>query len=102
MASELPDYAVNLRRLFAWHLQSSKDAALVLGAAEHTVSGWLTGKRQPGGEYITKIGAIYDVNPVKLLRDPDAFGTDVADPKRYHLAEEQIAMVRRARLEAVE
>lgn len=97
----IPEYAMNLRRLFAWHLQSSKDVADLLGAAEHSVSGWVTGKREPGGKYLRLIGELYDVNPVKMLRDPDGFGLEIADSERYRRAEENIAEHRRRRLKAV-
>jgi hypothetical protein len=96
MPDGLPDYAVNLRRLFAWHLQGNKDVAELLGAAEHSVSGWVTGKREPGGKYLRAIGELYDVNPVRMLGDPDAFGADVADPERYQRAERLIAARRAA------
>lgn len=87
----IPDYAVNLRRLFSWHMQSSKEAADTLGASENSVSGWLTGKRPPGGEYLTKIGALYAVNPVELMGDPAAFGVRIADPERYRVAEANLS-----------
>jgi transcriptional regulator with XRE-family HTH domain len=91
---ELPVYAVNLRRLFAWHLQSNKDVARLLGAAEHSVSGWLTGKRSPGMDYLEKIGELYGVDPFAIRRDSDAFGAHVADPERSHAAEARIAEAR--------
>ena len=84
-------YAVNLRRLFAWHLQSNKDVSRVLGASEGSISGWVMSVRSPGLEYLKKIGALYGVDPFSILGDPDAFGAQVADPERYHAAEERIA-----------
>lgn len=92
----IPDYAVNLRRLFCWHLQSSKDVAEVLGASENSVSGWLTGKRAPGGDYLVEIGEVYGVNPVALKGDPEAFGPAIADPERARRAEAEIARRRAA------
>jgi hypothetical protein len=99
--SALPDYAMNLRRLFAWHLQSNKEVAELLGAAEHSVSGWTRGVREPGGKYLRAIGDMYEVNPSKLFGDPDVFGQEVADPKRRERADENIARARRDRLRAV-
>jgi transcriptional regulator with XRE-family HTH domain len=95
MAEPLPDYAINLRRLFAWHLQSNQEVAAALGASENSVSGWLTGKRPPGGEYLTRIGTLYAINPAKMMGDPEAFGLEIADPNRYHEARESLAAARR-------
>jgi transcriptional regulator with XRE-family HTH domain len=94
----LPDYAVNLRRLFAWHLQTNKDVAELLGAAEHSVSGWTRGTREPGAKYLRAIGDLYEVNPSKLFGDPDVFGSEIANPKRCEHAAQNIATARRARL----
>jgi transcriptional regulator with XRE-family HTH domain len=97
----LPDYAINLRRLFAWHLLSSQEVAQLLGAAEASVSGWITGKREPSGKYLKAIGDLFEVNPSKLFGDTDAFGESIATPDRTKAAEETIARRRRSRLEVV-
>ena len=90
--ADIPEYAVNLRRLFAWHLQTNRDVAVLLGASEHSVSGWVTGKREPGTRFLKAIGELYGVDAIKMLRDPEAFGLDIADPERYHRAEERISV----------
>ena len=97
----LPDYAINLRRLFAWHLLSSQEAAQLLGAAEASVSGWITGRREPSAKYLKAIGELFDVNPSKLFGDTAAFGISIATPDRTKAAEENITRKRRGKLEAV-
>jgi hypothetical protein len=61
----------------------------------------VTGKREPGAKYLRAIGELYDVKAIKMLRDPDEFGLEIADPARLHRAEENIAAHRRGRLKAV-
>jgi transcriptional regulator with XRE-family HTH domain len=61
----LPDFAVNLRRLLAWHGLSSADLAKLLGATEASVSGWVTGKREPSGKYLKAPGDLFEI---KCLR----------------------------------
>lgn len=97
----LPDYAVNLRRLFAWHLLSNQDVARLLGATEASVSGWTTGKREPGAKYLKLLGDVFEVNISKIFGDPAVFGDSISNPRRVETAEENIAHARRARLESV-
>jgi transcriptional regulator with XRE-family HTH domain len=97
----LPVYSINLRRLFAWHLLSSQDVASLIGATEASISGWITGKRQPSGKYLTAIGDLFEVNPSKLFGETDLFGEAIANPDRNRIAEENIARTRRGRLEAL-
>lgn len=94
-ANDLP---TNLRRLFMWHHVSNRDAARVLGASEHAVSGWLTGKRPPGGRNLLRLGELYGINPARLWADPLDFGQDIADRKRTVEAEERVAEARAGRL----
>lgn len=37
------------------------------------------------------LGELYDVNAIKMLSDPEAFGAEIADPGRYRRAEANIA-----------
>jgi hypothetical protein len=80
---ELPDYAVNLRRLFAWHGLSNRQASELLGATEHTVGGWLKGTREPSTKYLLLIGELFAVDPKRVFGDPEAFGQDIASPMRW-------------------
>jgi transcriptional regulator with XRE-family HTH domain len=96
-----PDYAVNLHRLLAWHRLSQKDVAALLGAREHTVSGWVNGQREPSGRYLRKLGDLFEVPSNKLFSDPDVFGESIADPQRRERADENIARARRERLKVV-
>jgi transcriptional regulator with XRE-family HTH domain len=97
----LPDYAISLRRLFAWHLLSNQDVARLLGCTEASVSNWTTGKREPGAKYLKAIGDLFEVNPSKLFGDTAIFGDTISNSKRVETAEENIARLRRSRLESV-
>jgi len=99
--SPQPDYAVNLRRLLAWHGLNGKDVAALLGSTEHTVSGWIRGQREPSGKYLVALGNLFEVNTSKMFDDPDLFGITIADPKRRAIADENIAKARRDRLKVV-
>lgn len=100
MSEQLPAYAINLRRLFAWHLQSNKDVAEILGTTEHTVGHWTNGKHEPSGRFLRRIGETYAIDPVRLFGDPMAFGEDIASHLRWREMAEN-AELRRGRLRAV-
>jgi transcriptional regulator with XRE-family HTH domain len=74
----LPDFAVNLRRLFAWHGLSNRQVSELLGATEHTVGGWLKGTREPSTKYLLLIGELFAVDPKRVFGDPEEFGQDIA------------------------
>ena len=96
--TNLPDFAVNLRRLLVWHGLSNADLAKLLGATEASVSGWVTGKREPGGKYLKALGDLFEVNVSKAFSDPVKFGQEIARPERWGVAEDNIARARRGRL----
>ncbi len=73
---------VNLLRLFRWHALGNRDAARLLGATDHTVGGWLSGKSAPGTEYLLSVANLFGVDPRDLHADPRDFGARVADPDR--------------------
>jgi hypothetical protein len=98
---ELPDYAVNLRRLFAWHGLSNREVAQLLGATEHTVGGWLKGTREPGTKYLRLIGELFAVNPTRVFGDPEEFGQDIASVTRWRGVAEAMPEWRRRGLRSV-
>jgi transcriptional regulator with XRE-family HTH domain len=73
---------LNLLRLLRWHALDNRAAARLLGATEHTIGGWLAGKREPGAEYLILIARLFAVDPRDLHDDPRAFAARVADPAR--------------------
>ena len=95
------DFAMNLGRLISWHGLTGKELAELIGASEHSVSGWLSGKRAPGGKYLIAIGKLFEANTSKMTDDPLLFGPTISDLKRYPVAEENIARARRQRMRAV-
>jgi transcriptional regulator with XRE-family HTH domain len=95
----LPNFAVNLRRLLAWHDLSGKEFARLIGATENSVSSWLKGKVTPGSKYVVKIEELFEA--FKMFGDPDEFGQQIADPKRRQTADENIAKARRGQIKAV-
>jgi hypothetical protein len=99
MQTEPSDFPVNLRRLVVWHHATNREAAEAIGASEHSLSGWMTGKREPGGRYLRRIGELYEVNPMKMFGDPALFGLEIADPGRFERAQQNIerALAERAR-----
>jgi len=72
----------NLLRLLRWHGLDNRGAARLLGSTPHTVGDWLSGKREPGADYLLLVGELFNVNPRDLHRDPREFGAVVADPDR--------------------
>jgi transcriptional regulator with XRE-family HTH domain len=95
------DFATNLRRLLVWHALTSSDLARLLGATNASVSGWITGKREPSSKYLKAIGDLFEVNISKAFSDPVKFGFEIARPERFEVAEANIAAARRGRLEVV-
>jgi transcriptional regulator with XRE-family HTH domain len=95
------DFATNLRRLLVWHGLSNADLAKLLGATDASVSGWVTGKREPSSRYLKAMGDMFEINISKAFSDPVKFGIEIANPNRYAFAEENIARARRSRLESV-
>lgn len=83
-------FAVNLRRLVYFHHSSAREAAGVLGVAEHTLSAWLTGKRRPGAAGLTAIDRLYGISPRDLELDPVEFAQLLADRERMTEVEEVV------------
>jgi len=100
VTEQLPDYAINLRRLFAWHLHSNKDVAELLGTTEHTVGHWTNGRHEPSGKYLRAIAENYAVDAVRLFGDPIVFGDDISSHMRWRELAEN-AEQRRAQLRVV-
>jgi hypothetical protein len=80
---------VNLLRLIRWHALSNRDAARLLGATEHTVGAWFSGKTEPGSEYLLLIARLFGVDPRDLHGDPRDFGVRLADPERLGALDEK-------------
>ena len=73
---------VNLLRLFRWHALDNRAAARLLGSTPHTVGDWLSGKREPGADYLLLIAELFNVNPRDLHSDPRDFAERIADRGR--------------------
>jgi len=84
-------FKTNLRRLLSFHHETAREAALLLGISEHTVSAWLTGKRMPGRDGLLRLADTYDVDTRLLMGDPIEFARSLADPERIARAEANIA-----------
>ena len=95
------DYAVNLRRLFAWHDMSNREVARLLGATEKTVGDWLKGRREPSSKYLLQIGQLFAVDPRRVFGDPEAFGQDIASVTRMRAVAEEMPEWRRRGFRAV-
>ena len=87
---ESDDFAINLRRLLYFHHNSAREAARVLGVAEHTLSAWLTGKRRPGAAGLMAIDRVYHISPRDLDLAPADFAQLLADRERMTDAEENL------------
>lgn len=83
-------FPINLRRLLYFHHSSAREAARVLGVAEHTLSAWLTGKRRPGATGLMAIDRTYHISPRDLDLPPADFAQLLADRERMVEAEENL------------
>ena len=91
MNSKEPDaFAINLRRLIHFHHPSAREAARVLGVAEHTLSAWLTGRRRPGAAGLMAIDRVYGISPRQLDLPPADFAQLLADRERMAEAEKNL------------
>jgi transcriptional regulator with XRE-family HTH domain len=89
-SKEADVFPINLRRLLYFHHSSAREAARVLGVAEHTLSAWLTGKRRPGAAGLMAIDRTYHISPRDLDLPPADFAQLLADRERMVEAEENL------------
>ena len=89
---------LNLRRLLSFHHASGREAAGVIGASEHAVSAWLTGKREPNMQMMMRLADLYDFDPRDIAGDPLDFAQELADPARIEAAEKNIRAAAGAKL----
>jgi transcriptional regulator with XRE-family HTH domain len=94
----LPDYSVNLRRLFAWHGLSNRQVAELLGTTEKSVGQWTLGQREPSSRYLRAIAEYFAVDAVRLFGAPEVFGQDIASVIRWRAVAENAAEFRRKRM----
>lgn len=94
----LPDYSVNLRRLFAWHGLSNRQVAELLGTTEKSVGQWTLGQREPSSRYLRAIAEYFAVAAVRLFGNPEAFGQDISSITRWRAVAESSAEFRRRRI----
>jgi transcriptional regulator with XRE-family HTH domain len=95
-SKEADVFPINLRRLLYFHHSSAREAARVLGVAEHTLSAWLTGKRRPGAAGLMAIDRTYHISPRDLDLPPADFAQLLADRERMAEAEEICASTKAA------
>jgi transcriptional regulator with XRE-family HTH domain len=79
----------NLLRLFRWHALDNRATARLLGSTPHTVGDWLSGKREPGAEYLLLIAELFAVNPRDLYSDPRDFAERIAERERIEAMPEK-------------
>jgi DNA-binding XRE family transcriptional regulator len=85
-------FAINLKRLMAWHDLQGKDLARALGTDGKTVSAWVNSKYDPSLKMLMMLGYLFATEQLRglLEDDPDRFGHVIADPQRRRLADERI------------
>ena len=91
----MTSFAINLKRLMAWHGLQGKDLARALATDGKTVSAWTNAKYDPSLRMLLALDYLFATDrPRELLEgDPDDFGQTIADPRRRRLADERIAAV---------
>ena len=89
----MTSFAINLKRLMAWHELQGKDLAQALGTDGKTVSAWVNSKYDPSLKMLMMLGYLFATEQIRglLEGDPDRFGQVIADPQRRRLADERIA-----------
>jgi transcriptional regulator with XRE-family HTH domain len=61
------NFARNLKALLGAHGLTGKEASALTGISANTISGWLTGQRDPSLPSMEKIASFFEVDAFKLL-----------------------------------
>ena len=86
------NFARNMKALLGAHGLTGKDASALTGISPNTISGWLTGQRDPSLSSMEKIATFFEVDAFKLLGQftGSFLWEEVADIERWTRVEEKV------------
>ena len=86
------NFARNMKALLGAHGLTSKEASALTGTSANTISGWLTGQRDPSLSSMEKIAGFFEVDAFKLLGQftGSFLVEEVADVERWMRVEDKL------------
>ena len=89
------NFARNLKALLGAHGLTGKDASALTGISANTISGWLTGQRDPSLPSMEKIAGFFEVDAFKLLGQftGSFLMEEVAEVDRWMRIEDKLSTV---------